>query len=133
MLESGLLYSEGVLPPWHYTNIVTLGCDIKENERTMKFITEQKEKLPLAERDNTYTYNLASLHYAQQNYEEAIASLQKVAFTDVYYNLLTRILMLKIYFEINNGKALESTLETFRIYLLRNSCLLYTSPSPRDS
>lgn len=121
MLESGLLYSEGILPPRHYTNIVSLGCDIKENERTMKFINEQKGKLPIAERDNTYTYNLAALHYSQQRYQDAIPLLQKVAFTDVYYNLLTRILMLKIYFETNNGKALESTLETFRIYLLRNS------------
>jgi len=121
MLESGLLYNEGLLAQWHYTNIVSLGCELGEGERTEKFILEQKEKLAIGERENTFTYNLAAFHYSQKFYEKAIDLLQKVAFTDVYYNLLTRILMLKIYFETHNGKALESTLETFRIYLLRNS------------
>lgn len=123
MLLNGLLYVEEVLPQWDYTNIVSLGCDLQEKEWTKSFILEQKKYLPKAERENTFTYNLAAFHYSQREYSQAIELLQKVAFTEGYYNLLTRILMLKIYFETKDWQALEYFLETFRVYLLRNKKL----------
>jgi len=119
MLDGGLLYQDGVLQQWDYTNFVSLGINIGESQRIEKFIVEQKNKLSEAVRENTYTYNLASFHYWQKAYATAIETLQKVAFTDVYFNLSTRILTLKIYYETQNEKALEYSLETFRIYLLR--------------
>lgn len=120
MLANGLLLVDGVLSPWDYTNIVSLGCLLQEYTWTKHFINEQKVHLPKGEKENTFTYNLAAFHYSQQAYEKAIVLLQKVAFTEVYYNLLTRILLLKIYFDKEDWLALEYALETFRIYLLRN-------------
>lgn len=119
MLEIGLLYNDGVLQQWDYTNFVSLGINLGEYERIEKFILNQKERLLEAVRENTHTYNLAVLHYTRKEYDKAVETLQKVEFTDVYYNLLNRILTLKIYFENDNEKALEYSLETFRIYLLR--------------
>ena len=123
MLTNGLIYVDEVMPRWDYTNIVSLGCELQESKWIARFITEQKERLPLAERENTSTYCLASFHYYQKNYDAAISLLQKVEFTEVYYSLLTRLLMLKIYFETQDWKTLEYFLETFRIYLLRNKQL----------
>ncbi|MFK8007170.1 MAG: hypothetical protein AB8H03_12385 [Saprospiraceae bacterium] len=123
MLTNGLLYVEEVLPQWDYTNIVSLGCDLQEKEWTKDFILAQKKYLPKAEQENTFTYNLAAFHYSQMEYSSAIGLLQKVEFTEGYYNLLTRILMLKIYFETKDWQALEYFLETFRVYLLRNKKL----------
>jgi len=119
MLEIGLLYNDGILQQWDYTNFVSLGTNLGEYERIEKFILNQKERLLESVRENTHTYNLAALFYTQKQYDKAIETLQKVEFTDVYYNLLTRILTLKIYFENENEQALEYSLETFRIYLLR--------------
>lgn len=123
MLMNELLFVEEVLPQWDYTNIVSLGCDLQEKEWTKNFILEQKKYLPKEERENTYTYNLAAYHYSQNEYAQAIDLLQQVEFTEIYYNLLTRILMLKIYFETQDWQALDSFLETFRIYILRNKKL----------
>ncbi len=123
MLDKELLYLEGVLPLWDYTNIVSLGCTLQEKAWTKSFIEEQKNYLLKEVRENAYTYNLAAFYYAQQDYSDAITLLQKVEFTDVYYSLLTRILLLKIYFETADWKTLDYFLETFRIYLLRNKQL----------
>ena len=49
--------------------------------------------------------------------------LKKVAFTEVYYSLLARLLQMKIYFDMEQWQALTYTLETFRIHLLRNKHL----------
>ncbi len=120
MLSSGLIYQEGKLPQWDYTNIVSLGCQTSAFDWTRKFIYEQKEYLPIQERDNTFTFNLASFHYSQQQYDPALELLQQVNFTDVYYNLFTRILQIKIYWETKNWQTLDYALDTFRIYLLRH-------------
>ena len=120
MLSSGLLHRSGTLPTWDYTNIVSLGCDLHEYDWTYQFIEGQKDQLPSGERQNTYTYNLAVFQYQQQHYDEALALLHQVEFTEVYYNLLVRILRLKIYYEQGNHEALFYLIDTFRIYLLRN-------------
>ena len=120
MLENGLLFVEEVLSQWDYTNIVSLGCQLKEFEWTQQFIFEQKSRLPKNEMENTFTYNLAAFYYNQNDFEKAISLLHQVEFSEVYYNLLTRLLRLKIYFDTNDWQALEYSLETFRIYLIRN-------------
>ncbi len=120
MLAQGLLYRDGILPQWDFTNMVSLGCDLAEYAATRNFIFAEKSKLADAERENTFTYNLAAFHYSQKEYAAAVELLQKVEFTDVYYNLLNRILTLKIHYEQSNDKALDYTSETFRIFLLRN-------------
>lgn len=123
MLENGLLHVEGILPQWDYINIGMLGFELREINWTKHFIFTQKEFLAKSERENTFTYSLAAYHYSQNEYAEAIDLLQKVEFTEIYYNLLTRIMMLKIYFETQDWQALEYFLETFRIYLLRHKKL----------
>lgn len=123
MRETGLLYLEGSLPQWDYTNIVSLGCELKEYRETEKFILEEKEKLPHEVQENVFNYNLAAYKYAQKQYLEAIELLQRVEYTDVYFNLLSRILLLKNYYDLGDEKALEYSLETFRIYLLRNKSI----------
>jgi len=123
MLKNNLLHIENTLPQWDYTNIIALGCDLEESEWTEHFIHQQKQYLPKAERENTFTYNLAAYHHSQKEYDQALRLLQKVEFTEVYNNLLTRILILKIYFGTKDWQALEYHLETFRIYLIRNKNL----------
>ncbi len=123
MLKFGLLHVDNVLPQWDYTNIVKLGCDLQESKWTKNFIYEQKIFLNKSERENTFTYNLAAYHYAQKEYTKALELLNKVEFTEVYNNLLTRILMLKIYFETKDWSALEYFLDAFRLYLLRSKKL----------
>ncbi len=123
MVENGLLYIENRIHQWDYTNIVSLGCDFQESEWTLNFISEQKHYLLEAQRENTYNYNLAAYHYSKQEYSEAIQLLQNVEFNEIYNSVLTRILMLKIYFEIRDWQALDYLLETFRIYLIRTKQL----------
>ncbi len=123
MLDNGVLHIKGTLPNWDYTNIVSLGSELKEYQWIEKFIFEQKDFLQKNQKENTFRYNLAAFYYSQKSYDKAIELLQQVEFSEVYYNLLTRILLLKIYFDNNNQKALEYSLETFRIFLLRTKKL----------
>lgn len=120
LLDSGLILNENILHQWDYTNIIALGCRLKNYEWTVDFIETYKTKLAEDICKNAYTYNLAFFYYEKQQYDQALQLLNNVEFTDVYYQLSAKLILLKAWFETENWRALDYMLDTFRIYLLRH-------------
>ncbi|MEL7535148.1 MAG: hypothetical protein AAFN10_27845, partial [Bacteroidota bacterium] len=50
-------------------------------------------------------------------------ALQKVSFTDVYYDLSARQMLLKIYYETDDRDSLRYHLEAYRAFLKRNKSI----------
>lgn len=120
LMEQELLHEEGLLPVQHYKNTVTVGVRLKEYTWTQDFIHQFRKDLPPGERENAFTYNMAVLEYARGNYGMAKRLLQKVAFTDVFYNLDSKAILLKCYYELEENEPLLSLLDALRNYLSRN-------------
>lgn len=121
--ESQLLLHNGQLSQWTYVNIISVGCRLKRFDWIERFINDYKDVLPDQHRDNAYTYNLAFFYLQKEEWDRALTLLQDVEFTDVYYQLNARIFLIKIHFAQANWRTLEYTLDSFRIYLLRNKKL----------
>ena len=119
-LKSELLLTNGMINEWDYKNITTLGCGLGEFEWTEEFIQNYKEKIPANRRENAYNYNLATLYYHKEMYDEALSHLLHVQFTDVKYHLNTSFLTLRTYYAMKDTNALLGLIETFRIYVIRN-------------
>lgn len=123
-LETGILYDEkGWLSPWDYKNIVTLALRLGEFEWTAEFIPSHIEQLEPEFRETSLAYNLANLHYHNDHFDQALRSLFQVEFTDIFYSLDTRRMMLKIYFERGDTEALLSLIASFKIFLKRNKLI----------
>lgn len=121
LLRQDLMFDENNnLSQWDYKNIVTTGTRLKEYEWCEQFLHDYKEKLPAADRENAFIFNLATLYYSRKKYDKALKLLQAVEFTDVYYSLGARSLLLKIYFEAEEFEPLYSLFDSFKIYLKRN-------------
>ena len=120
LLENGVIMENGVISEWDYKNIVTVGGRLREFDWTEQFIESYRDKLPDADQQNAYTYNLASNFYSRGDYDKAMRLLLSVEFTDLYYNLGSRSLLLKIYYEMDETEALYSLVEAFKIYLKRS-------------
>lgn len=120
LLITKLIFVENQLHQWDYANIVALGCRLKNFDETANFIESYKNKLPVKVRSNAYTYNLAFFYFEQGQYDQALELLRDVEFTDVYYQLNAKSILLKSWFETQNWQALDYMLDTFRIFLLRN-------------
>ena len=58
--------------------------------------------------------------YEKEEERQALRVLQTVEFTDVYYGLSARSLLLKIYYEQEDVEALIALFGSFRTYLTRN-------------
>jgi hypothetical protein len=122
-LDDETLLNEGWLSQWDYKNIVTSGLKAKRFDWCERFIEQYKTKIEPGSRDNAYTYNLASLHLEQGNYKQALKLLQHVEFSDQFYHLGAKVMLLKSYYELQEHEALLHLCETFRMYLKRNTDL----------
>jgi hypothetical protein len=122
-LNDETLLKDGWLSQWDYKNIVSAGLKAGKYDWCEQFIEAYKAKVEPASRDNAYTYNLASLHYEQGNYKQALKLLQHVEFSDQFYHLGSKVILLKSYYELGDTEALMHLCETFRMYLKRNTDL----------
>ena len=123
-LAQGAVYqSDGWLLQWDYKNIVSASLKVGEVEWCRQFIEEYRDRIAPEFRENAFTYNLASFHFEQKDYGTALRMLQAVEFSDVFYALGSRVILLKSYYEMGDLDALSSLCDAFKIYLKRNKTL----------
>lgn len=122
-IENKVLLSEGYLSHWDYKNIVTISLRQKEFGWTKSFVEEQKRFLLPAERENAYVYNLANVYFTTGEYSRSLKLLQQVEFSDVYYQLDSKSILLKTYFELEETESFFYHATAFRTFLNRNKLI----------
>lgn len=122
-LEAGTLMDGGYLSPWAYKNLIGVGLRLQKFDWTEDFIKQYNSKLSPEFRANALHYNLAELCYYKKAHDQALVNLNKVEFSDIYYNLDTKKMMLKIYFELDEIDALLSLLASFKMFLKRTKLI----------
>ncbi len=125
-IKSGLLFENNHLSPWTFKNTVKAGLRLKRYDWTEQFILRYAQDIAEEFRMNALNYNLADLHYYKKDFQVAQDYLQKVAFTDIFYTLNSKMMLLKIYYETNEEEALYSLVASFRVFLKRNKLISKT-------
>ena len=118
-IDSGVLLEDGFISPWTFKNIVKLGLGLKQLDWTRSFIDEYGALLPKQYHSDVINYNLAEVYYYQKNLDGALEYLNKTKFTDIHYNLHSKVMLTKIFWENQSIDALEALLSSFYIYLKR--------------
>jgi hypothetical protein len=119
-LQNKVLYKESCLSQWDFKNIVTLSLRLNDFKWCYDFIETQKEYLPANEKENAYNYNLANYYFFKKEFSKTLKLLHKVSFTDIYYQLDSRSVLLKTYYETSDLDALQYHITAFRNFLKRN-------------
>jgi hypothetical protein len=122
-LQSGLILIHEELDHSDYKNIVTVGLRLKQYVWVSEFMEEYRALVQPVYRDNVYHFCQADLLYAKRKLGEAIRLLQTVAFTDVFYQLSSRMLLIKLYFEMKEEEGLFYALDAFERFLRRNKSI----------
>jgi len=123
MIDIKLMDADNKNLQWDLKNMVSVALRLGENNWTFKIIHKLKNELPDDLRENAYTYNLANYYYETKEYKKATKLLQSVDFKDVYYNLDSKSMLLKIYFEQDEEEAFYALVTTFKAYLTRNKLI----------
>lgn len=120
LLENGTL-SEGL-----FKNIVTVGLGVGEFDWIENFIEKYTPHLPSDIRENARTFNLASLHFHQKKYQQVIGLIRDVEYRDIVYALSAKQLLVRTYYELGEILALDSLIDSFKIFLRRNKLISKT-------
>lgn len=120
LLEKEIIIENGFLAQFDFKNIVTIALRLKELDWAEVFIEKYSRLLESTYRLNAISYNRARIYYGREQYKEALRQLLAVEFTDVYYHLDSKVLLLKIYYELDDYEPLLSLIDTVRVYLRRN-------------
>ncbi|MEZ4826502.1 MAG: hypothetical protein R3C61_09440 [Bacteroidia bacterium] len=119
LIDQNLLLENGWLDHRKYKNIITVGLRLKLLTGCGNFYTTTvKACLLISVKTHSPTTLLPII--MKKQYHQALPLLSQVSYTDVYYHLSAKAMMLKIYFEMEEDLAFESLLDTFRIFLNRN-------------
>lgn len=123
LLDAGVLLADGQLSEGLYKNITTAGLRVGAYDWVEGFISDYSEKLPVRIRDNARIFNLANLYSHQKQHDKVIELLRHVAYSDVVYALSAKLILVRTYYEAGEWSALDSLLDSFRMYLQRNKLI----------
>ncbi len=123
LLENKVMYDGPYLPQSAYMNIMKAGIRHGKLDWTEDFIKEYKSDLAPKIRLNAYNYNLAYLNYQQKDYDKAQRLLMQIDYSDIWYSVNTRLLLLQIYYETDEVDIFFSHAEAFKMYLKRNKLI----------
>jgi len=123
LLRRDVLLRRGQMSQWTYKNITTTGLRSRAFDWTERFLRDYHERLPPAERDNAFAYNLAALFFEKKELAATLQTLQNVEFTDFTYHLGAKILQLKSYCLLGETEALYALLDAAKQLLRRNRSL----------
>ena len=119
LLATGLILEKGQLSPWDFKNITSVALRLNETKWTEQFINKYIAYITEEHRDNALSYNMAKYHFQLKQYPKVLRMLQLVAYTDIFYNLDSRVTLLKTYYELDERDALLAFLDTFKTFLQR--------------
>ncbi|MBK8554736.1 MAG: hypothetical protein IPL65_02675 [Lewinellaceae bacterium] len=126
MISRSMLLEDDRLAEGVYKNIITTSLQVGEYAWAEEFIQNYSDYLPANIRENAHSYNLASLYFHQKKYDKVIDLLRSVEYSDVTYALGGKLLLLRTYHEKGEVFALESLIDSVRIYLRRNKFISKT-------
>lgn len=122
MIGQGILLEEGRISPWLFKNITTVALKQGEFEWAENFIQSHGEFIEEAHQTAAIDYNTALLHFYKGEFKAAQSGLYRLMqyCEDIFYHLDGRALLLRIYYAVGDGGAMESLSHSFRMYIERN-------------
>ena len=124
-LNKKYLLENNEISRFTFTNIVFIGLKLKDFNGIENFIKNNGQFLSESTRDNTISFNKARLYFTLKDYKKTMPILLSIEYSDTLWNLAAKFMLVKIYFETKEYEALVSLLNTFKVYLFRQSKIGY--------
>jgi len=118
-LKADIFIENGQLSRFTFDNIVGFGLRLKKHAEVEAFIEKYKKQLSPNYQENTVKFNFARLEYDRKNFDKAVYYLQTFQPMDLVNQLISRTLLLKIYYESEEFDLLDSHLDSFRLFIRR--------------
>ncbi|MFK8104897.1 MAG: hypothetical protein AB8G15_20430 [Saprospiraceae bacterium] len=120
LIESKIIFHQATIHPQSYKNIISVGLHVKAFDWVEAFIQEYTDYLPKVNHEDALNYNLAKVYFYKKDFDRVLTQLGTVKDTSLIYALGRKLLLIKTYYEVSEANALDSLIDSFRIYVQRN-------------
>lgn len=124
-LEKKILLQDGFVSRFTFRNVVTNGTLLEEFDWTEHFIRDFQQYLEDQYRESIVHYSMAKLYFEKKDYGQAMPLLHQVEYDDILMTLNARTMLMKMYYELDEFNALDSLLESMRMYMRRKKVIGY--------
>lgn len=118
-LENGVLIENDQLSRYSFLNAAFIALNLGELDWTENFIDNYQRYLATEHREQAAGFARARLYYTKRDYGATMRLLAMMDFKDHVHNLISKYILLKIYYEEEEFDALESLLDSLGAYLRR--------------
>ncbi len=105
------------IEPTIYRNMFLSACDLDEFEWAEWFINKYTDELSEEFREGMKDFSLAKLFFLKGEYEKALARITRIKYDYMLHKTDSKILQLKIYYELGNYEQAFNMLDTTKHYL----------------
>lgn len=124
-LKLKILIDNDIISQFKFNNITKLALRLGKIDWTEMFI-ETYKKFVEPQYHETYIHNAYSmLYFAQGKYEETMIRLQQVDYKELFITIDAKVLLMKVYYKLGEHDALESLLNSFKVFLRRKDIMAY--------
>ena len=117
--EKDLLVKEGFLHDRTIKNIIEVAIRAEKYQWAENFLVQHIDFVDKDQKEMIYNYNFANINFGMNNLKTAKKHLVFVNIKDPFYQLSYRILLIKIYYSLNDFEALSSTISNFKAFFNR--------------
>ena len=99
--------------------MLLVAFDLREYDWAEKFINKYSHELPAEQRENMKEYFLASLYLVKGDFEKALKGVNKIKYDYFLHKIDVKILLFKIYYELDSLDQAYSIMDTAKHYLIK--------------
>lgn len=123
--ENNILFENNLISRWTFLNVMTTASLLEEYEWAEMAIERFKNNIEEQYRENTVHYATAKLKFEQKDYDAAMDLLIQYEYDEILMNLNAKSMLLKMYYEREESKALEGLIESMRTFINRKKIISY--------
>ncbi|MCI5058367.1 MAG: hypothetical protein MRY83_19805 [Flavobacteriales bacterium] len=121
LIKNEIIIEEETIGLGDFKNIATVGLRLKELDWVQEFTEQYTSYLNEQHQESAKSYNLARICFVRSNYKDALKLLRNVDYSDVYFELGSRVLLLKVYYEQEDIDLFPAQMQSLRTYLSRSN------------
>jgi hypothetical protein len=105
-------------------NIIKVALKLEKNDWAELFLKTHRDLIiPEQNAEEIYFFCLSEIYFSQKKYDDTLLSLAKVKPDDIFIKLSLKRMYLKIYYEKGEFNALDSSINSYRVYLSRENSI----------
>ncbi|MCI5058480.1 MAG: hypothetical protein MRY83_20375 [Flavobacteriales bacterium] len=120
LLEHKIFINNNDFNLFDFKNIATIAIRLEEYDWMIDFTKSNMQFLKPEFQESATSYNLARAYFYKNDYKESLRQLLEVDYSDLYYELGARSLLLKIYYEQNDIDLFYAANDSLQSFIRRH-------------